>query len=96
MIKSAHTFLIWQVGDIGIMGGPARLDGKAVEGVRIFLGGKIGEGAALAEEFDKGVPAADEYLVPKLRDILVEHFGATPKDKDEGLKERPGAWWREE
>ncbi|EFN52613.1 hypothetical protein CHLNCDRAFT_26644 [Chlorella variabilis] len=32
-----------QVGDIGIMGAPAKLDGKAVEGVKIFLGGKIGE-----------------------------------------------------
>lgn len=25
------------------MGAPAKLDGKAVEGVKIFLGGKIGE-----------------------------------------------------
>ena len=32
-----------QVGDIGLMGAPAKLDGKAVEGVKIFLGGKIGE-----------------------------------------------------
>lgn len=31
------------MGDIGIMGAPAKLDGKAVEGVKIFLGGKIGE-----------------------------------------------------
>ena len=26
-----------QVGDIGLMGGPAKLDGKAVEGVRIMV-----------------------------------------------------------
>lgn len=32
-----------QVGDIGLMGAPARVDGKAVEGVRIMLGGVIGE-----------------------------------------------------
>lgn len=32
-----------QVGDIGLMGAPAKLDGKAVEGVKIFLGGRIGE-----------------------------------------------------
>jgi hypothetical protein len=32
-----------QVGDIGVMGAPAKLDGKAVEGVKLFLGGKIGE-----------------------------------------------------
>lgn len=31
------------MGDIGLMGAPAKLDGKAVEGVKIFLGGKIGE-----------------------------------------------------
>ena len=43
-----------QVGDIGLMGGPAKLDGKAVEGVRIFLGGTIGEKAQLASEFEKG------------------------------------------
>ena len=32
-----------QVGDIGLMGAPAKVDGKAVEGVKIMLGGKIGE-----------------------------------------------------
>ena len=32
-----------QVGDIGLMGAPAKLDGKAVEGVRIMVGGRIGE-----------------------------------------------------
>lgn len=30
-----------QVADIGLMGGPAKLNGKAVEGVKIFLGGKV-------------------------------------------------------
>lgn len=30
-----------QVADIGLMGAPAKLDGKAVEGVRIFVGGKV-------------------------------------------------------
>ena len=42
-----------QVADIGLMGCPAKKDGKAVEGVRIFLGGTIGENAALASEFEK-------------------------------------------
>ena len=42
-----------QVADIGLMGCPAKKDGKAVEGVRIFLGGSIGENAALASEFEK-------------------------------------------
>ena len=45
-----------QVGDIGLMGGPAKHEGKAVEGARIFKGGQIGEGAKLAAEFEKGVP----------------------------------------
>ena len=36
-----------QVGDIGLMGAPAKLDGKAVEGVRIMLGGRIGENPAV-------------------------------------------------
>ncbi len=42
-----------QVADIGLMGCPAKKDGKAVEGVRIFLGGSIGENAQLASEFEK-------------------------------------------
>lgn len=33
-----------QVADIGLMGAPAKKDGKAVEGVDIFLGGAVGEG----------------------------------------------------
>lgn len=70
-----------QVGDIGIMGGPAKLNKKAVEGVKLFLGGKIGEGAELASEFEKGIPAAEEYLVPKLKEMLIENFGATPKQQ---------------
>jgi ferredoxin-nitrite reductase len=41
------------VADIGLMGCPTKKDGKAVEGVRIFLGGSIGENAQLASEFEK-------------------------------------------
>jgi ferredoxin-nitrite reductase len=68
-----------QVADIGLMGSPAKLDGKAVEGVKVFLGGSIGENPALAQEFEKGIPCDESVLLPKLRDLLVEHFGATPK-----------------
>ena len=68
-----------QVADIGLMGGPAKLDGKAVEGVRIFLDGTIGEGAQLAAEFEKGVACEERILLPKLRDLLIEKYGATPK-----------------
>ena len=42
-----------QVAGIGLMGCPTKRDGKAVEGVRIFLGGSIGENAQLASEFEK-------------------------------------------
>lgn len=68
-----------QVGDIGLMGGPAKLDGKAVEGVRIFLGGSIGEHAKLASEFEKGVPCDESVLLPKLKQLLMEHYGAVEK-----------------
>lgn len=67
-----------QVADIGLMGAPAKLDGKAVEGVKIFLGGKVGENPALADQIEAGVPCHEDHLVPKLRELLVEHFGAVP------------------
>lgn len=68
-----------QVGDIGLMGSPAKLDGKAVEGVKIFLGGKIGENPDLAKEFEKGIPCDEGVLVPRLRALLIENFGAKPR-----------------
>lgn len=68
-----------QVADIGLMGGPAKLDGKAVEGVRIFTGGKIGEGAECGQEIEKGVACAEDVLLPKLKTILIEQHGATEK-----------------
>lgn len=60
------------------MGAPAKLDGKAVEGVKIFLGGKVGENPALAEQIEASVPCHEDYLVPKLKELMVQHFGATP------------------
>lgn len=73
-----------QVGDIGLMGAPAKLNGKAVEGYKLFLGGKIGENPALATEFEAGVPASLEHLVPKLKALLIEKFGATEKATGNG------------
>lgn len=70
----------FQVGDIGLMGAPARVDKKAVEGVNIFLGGGVGETHGLGEVAMRGIPAADESLVPVLRDICIEKFGAVLKD----------------
>lgn len=60
------------------MGGPAKYEGKAVEGVKIFLGGRVGENPALAEELEAGVPCVEEVLLPKLTELLVQHYGAVP------------------
>lgn len=68
-----------QVADIGLMGGPAKLDGKATEGVRVFLGGTIGENPQLASQFEKGIACDESILLPYLRNIMTEKFGATPK-----------------
>ena len=68
-----------QVGDIGLMGAPAKLEGKAVEGVKIMTGGRIGEDPELASDFEKSVPCDEAYLLPKLREILIDQFGAKPK-----------------
>lgn len=69
-----------QVADIGLMGAAAKNEaGKACEGVDIYLGGRIGEDAHLGEMIFKGVPVAEEVLVPKLEEILKEHFGAVDK-----------------
>jgi ferredoxin-nitrite reductase len=38
------------VADIGLLGGKTRVEGKVVEAVTIFVGGKTGEGARLAEK----------------------------------------------
>ena len=66
-----------QVADIGLMGTKARKDGKAVEGVNIYMGGKVGKDAHLGKCVQKGIPCED--LMPVLRDLLIENFDAKPK-----------------
>mmetsp|Transcript_4074 Transcript_4074/g.10365 ORF Transcript_4074/g.10365 Transcript_4074/m.10365 type:complete len:614 (+) Transcript_4074:95-1936(+) len=72
-----------QVGDIGLMGAPARKvneeTGKTmgVEGVQIFLGGEVGEHPELGSKFETAVPANDDELVPHLKALLISKFGAT-------------------
>lgn len=72
-----------QVGDIGLIGAPAKKtgpDGKkvAVQGFNIILGGTIGEQAQLAAtEFEKAVPV--DEVEGKLKALLVERFGAVEK-----------------
>jgi ferredoxin-nitrite reductase len=66
-----------QVADIGLMGTKTRKDGKTVEGVDIYMGGKVGKDAHLGSCIRKGVPCDD--LKPVLHGLLVDHFGASEK-----------------
>ncbi|KAB8334495.1 ferredoxin--nitrite reductase [Scytonema tolypothrichoides VB-61278] len=63
-----------QVADIGLMGTKARKNGKPVEGVDIYMGGKVGKEAQLGTCVTKGIPCED--LQPVLRELLISHFGA--------------------
>ncbi|MGY6530009.1 MAG: ferredoxin--nitrite reductase [Cyanobacterium sp.] len=66
-----------QAGDIGLMGTKAKKDGSVVEGVNLFLGGKVGKDAKLGELAQKSIPCDD--LKPILKDLLINQFGATVK-----------------
>ncbi|QDZ38524.1 ferredoxin--nitrite reductase [Euhalothece natronophila Z-M001] len=66
-----------QVAQIGLMGTKARKDGKMVEAVDLFMGGKVGKDAQLGSRVQKGIPCED--LPSVLRQILIDEFGATPK-----------------
>ncbi|KAJ0076628.1 hypothetical protein Patl1_36130 [Pistacia atlantica] len=71
-----------QVADIGFLGCMARDEnGKPVEGVDVFLGGRIGSDSHLGELYKKAVPCKN--LVPVVVDILVKHFGAVPREREE-------------
>lgn len=69
-----------QVADIGLMGTKGRKNGKVVEAVDIWMGGKVGHEAELGERIMKGIPCDD--LMPVLRDLLIEHFDAKQKPTD--------------
>jgi ferredoxin-nitrite reductase len=64
-----------QVADIGLMGTKVRKNGKTLEGVDLYMGGKVGKDAELGTCVQKGI-ACDDDLKSTLRDILVEKFGA--------------------
>lgn len=66
-----------QVADIGLMGTKARKDGRMVEGVDLFMGGKVGKDAELGTCVKKGIPCED--LKSVLRDLLIDKFGAMLK-----------------
>ncbi len=54
------------------MGTKVRKDGKSVEGVNIYLGGKVGKDAQLGQRVQKGVACED--LLPVLQELLMENF----------------------
>ncbi|BAY63174.1 ferredoxin--nitrite reductase [Calothrix brevissima NIES-22] len=66
-----------QVADIGLMGTKTRKNGKTLEGVDIYMGGKVGKDAHLGTCVTKGIPCED--LQPVLQDLLIQHFGAKLK-----------------
>merc|ERR1719263_2600807 len=76
-----------QAADIGLMGGPAKkmnAEGKlkAVPGVKMFLGGTIGEhGKLQLDTHQEGIPIED--LVPHLVDTVISHFGGRIKPEYE-------------
>jgi ferredoxin-nitrite reductase len=59
------------------MGTKVRKDGKTVEGVDIYMGGKVGKDAVLGTCVTKGIACSD--LKPVLQDLLIQHFGSTPR-----------------
>merc|ERR1719263_961458 len=89
-----------QAGDIGLMGGPAKkmnAEGKmkAVPGVKVFVGGSIGEHGKLQLDSEAmngsadsdGVPIED--LVPVLTQLIVDRYGGTVKPE---FVEEQTAW----
>ncbi|MEH2276749.1 MAG: ferredoxin--nitrite reductase [Nostoc sp.] len=68
-----------QVADIGLMGTKIRKNGKTLEGVDIYMGGKVGKDAHLGTCVTKGIPCED--LQPVLQDLLIKSFGAKLKQE---------------
>ncbi len=67
-----------QVAEIGLMGTKVRKQGKTLDGVDIYMGGKVGKESHLGTCAMKGIACED--LKPILRDILVQQFGAQVRD----------------
>jgi len=85
-----------QAADIGLMGGPAKkeINGKmkAVPGVKMFVGGTIGEHGKLQLDAEiGGIPIED--LLPHLMDTIVTEFGGIIKPE---YAEEHAAWQREQ
>jgi len=67
-----------QVADIGLMGTKVRKNGKTLEGVDIYMGGRVGKDAHLGTCVQSGIPCED--LKPVLLHLLVDKFGAVAKE----------------
>jgi ferredoxin-nitrite reductase len=68
-----------QVGDIGLIGSTAKNSkGEPAEAVDIYVGGGIGQTAALGSLYKKGV-VVEEGLFEELEKILIKDFNALPK-----------------
>lgn len=63
-----------QIADIGLMGTKIRKNGQTLEGVDIYMGGKVGQDTHLGTCVIKGIACED--LQPILRELLIQHFGA--------------------
>ncbi|XP_062221904.1 ferredoxin--nitrite reductase, chloroplastic [Phragmites australis] len=71
-----------QVADIGFMGCLTKdSNGKIVEAADIFVGGRVGSDSHLTDVYKKSVPCKD--LGPIVADLLVERFGAVPREREE-------------
>ncbi len=68
-----------QVADIGLMGTKARKNGQMVEAVDIWMGGTVGKDAHLGSLVMEKIPCED--LKPILEKLLIEHFGASPRQQ---------------
>ncbi len=66
-----------QIADIGLIGAKIHKDGRTVEQVDLYMGGKVGKDAQLGTCKQKGIACEDLMLV--LRKLLIEHFGAKPR-----------------
>jgi ferredoxin-nitrite reductase len=75
-----------QVADIGLMGTKIRKNGKTLEGVDIYMGGKVGKDAHLGSCVQKGVACED--LQPILQQLLIEHFDAKLRQETVGAGNR--------
>ena len=67
------------MGDIGLIGTTAKnAAGQPCEAVDIYVGGGIGQDAALGSLHKKAVPV-EEGLMEELEAICISQFGAVPK-----------------